>query len=402
MKRKISLFLIFILLFNLTLPLSVFAADLKWPTDYKLSGLEMPFFPYDKYETMQNPPDFSWSAVTTADSYDLIVCKDENLSEIVYEKKDIKRNFYNFESAFEIDTYYWSVRYKQGNKYSEWAPARRFRISPDASEFPVPSPEVLASRIPKEHPRLWMKDGLSAFRKHGETPEGRAYIERLQKYVEEHMNDEVPKEPQWEDFKDDTDKFYTLRGEIVAKVTLGISYGAFLYVMTGDETYGNFAKKYLMAYASWDPNGVTNYTSQDQVHREIAFYSAIGYDWLYPLLTEAERKQVIDMIRERTMVMANDLVYSDVDISVRPYESHGSSAYTLMLIISMVLLIINAVMFLSQSITNAEDVSRKAFENYANVLDIEYQVKEKEYEKALELLNQSYENIQQQLIAETR
>lgn len=337
MKTKTALILLFAIIINIAAPLAVFSAELKWPTDYKLSGLQMPFRPADKYETMQNPPDFAWSAVTDATAYDLIVCKDEALTDIVYQKSNVTTNFYNFDHTFEIDTYYWSVRYKVGNKLSEWAPARRFRISPDASEFPVPDIEVLASRIPKEHPRLWMKDGLEKFRTYGETEEGKAYLKRLEEYVLENFDDPLDEEPQFEDFKDDNEKFYVLRGTILYNLSYKIIFGAFLYLMTGNEDYGSFAKKHLLNLASWDPDGVTNYTSQDQVHREITYFSAIAYDWLYPLLSEEEKSEIIEMIRIRTMVMANDLIYGNISMSDRPYESHGSSAHAILIVISMIL-----------------------------------------------------------------
>lgn len=57
---------------------------------------------------------------------------------------------------------------------------------------------------------------------------------------------------------------------------------------------------------------------------------------------------------------------------------------------------------LQQSIEESEQISRKAFENYIDVLDVEYQSKEKEYQESLNLLKESYQNIQNNLIAETR
>lgn len=57
---------------------------------------------------------------------------------------------------------------------------------------------------------------------------------------------------------------------------------------------------------------------------------------------------------------------------------------------------------LQQSIVESEQISRKAFENYIDVLDVEYQSKEKEYQESLNLLKESYQNIQNNLIAETR
>ena len=55
---------------------------------------------------------------------------------------------------------------------------------------------------------------------------------------------------------------------------------------------------------------------------------------------------------------------------------------------------------MQQSITNAEEVSKKAFENYNDILEKEYILKEQEHQRALELLNKSYENIQNKTIAE--
>ena len=56
---------------------------------------------------------------------------------------------------------------------------------------------------------------------------------------------------------------------------------------------------------------------------------------------------------------------------------------------------------IEETITNSEQISKKAFENYIDVLDTEYNNKEKEYQESLELLNKSYGDIQNKLIAET-
>ena len=57
---------------------------------------------------------------------------------------------------------------------------------------------------------------------------------------------------------------------------------------------------------------------------------------------------------------------------------------------------------MEESIANSEQISRKAFENYIDVLDMEYNNKEREYQESLELLDKSYGDIQNRLIAETR
>ena len=49
---------------------------------------------------------------------------------------------------------------------------------------------------------------------------------------------------------------------------------------------------------------------------------------------------------------------------------------------------------IQKSIEESEQVSRNAFENYMDTLDKEYELKEKEYQEAIQLLNDSYKEIQ--------
>lgn len=53
-----------------------------------------------------------------------------------------------------------------------------------------------------------------------------------------------------------------------------------------------------------------------------------------------------------------------------------------------------------QWIEESEQVSRNAFENYMDTLDKEYELKEKEYYAAIDLLNKSYGDIQNKVNAE--
>ena len=55
---------------------------------------------------------------------------------------------------------------------------------------------------------------------------------------------------------------------------------------------------------------------------------------------------------------------------------------------------------IQKSIEESEQVSRNAFENYMDTLDKEYELKEKEYHAAIDLLNESYGDIQNKVNAE--
>ena len=68
-----------------------------------------------------------------------------------------------------------------------------------------------------------------------------------------------------------------------------MTFSAFAYLVTEDEAIGRYAVDCLLRLAAWDPDGVTTYSLNDQAHRRIAVYSALAYDWIFPLLSEEER-----------------------------------------------------------------------------------------------------------------
>ena len=139
-------------------------ADFKWPVPEEtrlyngVLGEGMKFRPFDKAMTQQNPPDFSWPRAVdyTNVKYHLVISDKEDMSNIVYEVKDLDINIYNFPHTFEKKTYYWQVSYTCDEGKSEWSDVRRFTIREDATDFVVPKDlsEVIKN-INMEHPRLF-------------------------------------------------------------------------------------------------------------------------------------------------------------------------------------------------------------------------------------------------------
>lgn len=128
--------------------------------------LKVRFRPVDNYTCEQNPPDFSWWKVDDAVSYDLIVCRDRELTDIAYEKRGITDYYYNFETPFAPGVYYWSVRYNLPQRTGwpaingEWQPARRFLVEDDAFLFPVPDVTQTVNSITRQaHPRFFAGAG---------------------------------------------------------------------------------------------------------------------------------------------------------------------------------------------------------------------------------------------------
>lgn len=283
------------------------------------ADIEYPFRPADKYQSEQNPPSFSWPYVDSAKGYELKVCRDEALTDIAYAKRDIKTNVYNFPTSFETGTYYWSVRFRTDEEVSCWSQARRFTILPDAYEFPVMDIGAMADILSHgSHPKLLVtEETLLGFRAQAAGSSQEAY-NRICSTVAEYMENPLLAEPVFTDsssFRADADR-----------ILRQITFGSFIYLISQNEEVGNFAKRVLLEVASWDPDGNTAYHIQDQVYGNIVESCALGYDWLYPLLTEQERNTVRNMLIQRTLTLnhpSEGLMDSPFQVIYSPFHSHG-------------------------------------------------------------------------------
>jgi hypothetical protein len=324
--------------------------SLVWPAITDPSKTR-PYQPGDNLVTTQNPPDFSWPHITGADLYELQVSTDNAFTNVAYQKNDIAINYYNFPYTFTPgQSYFWRVRFHKPEGWSSWSDTRKFRIDADAVPFPVPPASELMDLVPTTHPRiLTTADGLDAFRarKDGDGKPtfdkvfGQSKDDLTTKFVPPPAEPKAQVPPGGTQDPDNplNEDLYTRS----SRETNRMANAAFVYLMTGDVQYGNYAKSRLMNISTWrTTEGPTSYyTSQggnDQVHRDIARKGAMTYDWIYDLLSEDEKKIALKMIFERTEVMAGDVLFDDLPITAAPYDSHGWTAYAYLGILSTALL----------------------------------------------------------------
>ncbi|WP_261300573.1 DUF4962 domain-containing protein [Paenibacillus andongensis] len=295
-----------------------------WPTGLD-PGFSRHFQPGKDFVTTQNPPDFGWPMVEGADLYELQVATDINFQNITYQKNDITNNYYNFPNTFtEGQSYYWRVRFHNTDGWSVWSDTRKFRIDANSVPFAVPPVSSLLNSVPTSHPRILTSESCSPVststfcsRKYGA---GKKTYDRLVSLI--NLNDHnMPGEPT------------AANGNILTQtraVTTPMINAAFLYLVTGNSAYGNFAKERLLHVSTWrTQEGPTQYDNDkggnDQVHREITLMSAMAYDWIYDLIDDNpnERDAVLAMILDRGQTIADDVLFDNNPITKSPYDSHG-------------------------------------------------------------------------------
>ncbi len=308
----------------------------KWTLQSPKTDSYTPFKPPHNYSCMQNPPDFTWCPPTTSYdkyTYDLVICKDEELKEVAYEANGLKWHYYNFPYTFEPGVYWWSVRfYESGNKEpSDWAAAKKFRIDQEAVAFTMPSVEEIVQIIPKGHPRMWVTaDTMDDFRKRFEGETGKNLYDRLVKSADNLITQPIPKEPEPYYTQAQGATLQEATTDKAPKKSLGYSMGdksilaATAYLFTGDSKYARYAIDVLLEYATWEydntnKNAVSAYAGDDQVFFENLHEMALAYDWCYNEMSPEERKITGDNLRGRFEITREKHLNL---IRTSPYDSH--------------------------------------------------------------------------------
>lgn len=372
-RGRLALGLAFVMLFELfgigsfVSPRTASAAG-NWPDG---SGYAMPYAPADGLVTSQNPPDFHWPFIDGADTYHLQVSRSASVASVVYEDAAIVRNYYNFAHTFDAGTWYWRVKYHTSSGgWSDWSAIRRFRIEEDNVPFVVPSVDTLIANVGTSHPRIWTNAATLQDFRDLRLSVGKTVYEARLATATANMNTCAADpskcslvEPVFEGIpgSDPFSPAYVqaqrkLRDQSDGAVNVMMD-AAFIYLVTGDAQTGAYAKARLMDLASWDPNGSTSYENHDQVHRYIAYNSAMAYDWLYGLLAPAEREQVQDMVTARAERIVS--AFASYPIEKNPYDSHGWTLLGYLGIIATALL---------NDVDEAEDWYRKVVPAYINLL----------------------------------
>ncbi|MGO4544443.1 DUF4962 domain-containing protein [Paenibacillus sp. 2TAB23] len=341
------------------------SGSLNWPNEPNPAAYRH-FEPEDRLVTTQNPPDFGWPHVPGVERYELQVATDSDFNNIAYQKDDIAINFYNFPNTFvDGESYFWRVRFHKPAGVSNWSDVQRFRIDPDAVPFPVPDISQLLSQVSISHPRILTNPNkLEQFRARRDG-DGKAVFERISEIAAADLADAsatLPPDPVPPVPEGQTPHPNNPRNEVVSvlsqRETTRMVNAAFVYLITGQSEYGNYAKSRLLNLATWrTDDGPTSYHAStggnDQVHRDIAYKSAIAYDWIFNLLNDEEKEQALTMIMARGQSIADDVLYDANPISTTPFDSHGWTVNGFMGIIATALLHDN-------TIVNGAPVSEKA------------------------------------------
>ena len=292
---------------------------------------EWGFRPLENEKSQVNPPGFVWRPQKDADEYIFQVSRNQDFSSIDYEQKGLKLFCHCPPKTFDNGVWYWRFAYvtKDGRE-SSWSKIRSFEILEDAKAFPMPEREELIDRIPKSHPRLFVRpENLPHLREiaQGELkPLYEALVEECEKILKDPPpTEEPPKYPEgMERLSEEWRVIWWGNRVYTIKVLNSAATLAFTRLLDGNEEYGKLAKELLMAAAQWDPKGSTGYRYNDEAGMPYNYYFSRTYTFLNDLLSEEEKDKCRQIMKIRGDEMYNHLHPRHI---WQPYGSHANRAW---------------------------------------------------------------------------
>lgn len=312
MKKYLNLFLCFALIFSSFSIVGYSKGNLlTWPSDTEYlptdnySDKFVRFLPLDNYTVSQNPPDFLWRSISESVSYDLIVCRDENLTDIVYSKYDNENHFYNFSEPFEPGIYYWSVRYKTSNgTYSQWKEPSRFLVPDNAKKVYIEDTETIINKVKAlKSPAYYNPEVISQVIK---TSEGQSNYDSLKAKISRYKEQKIDTTLTYTYGEGGTALNNTFWNEVINKCVDSALNIAYIYAIDKDEESLNLLIDRItcltqFSYPDLDAN-------TDSYIADTLRGLAICYDTVKDVLNADLKLKVIDTVNNLAKKITDNLL----------------------------------------------------------------------------------------------
>ncbi len=284
---------------------------------------EVNYAPADGETSATNPPAFVWLPVQGGDRWIVQFAPDGDFEgHGVVTIEDWPLTVYTPHETLRPGK--WAWRYGFATDFGPvFSRVRRFTIPEDAVEFPLPRIDDVMARIPDVHPRAYFhRDDLEELRR--KVQEDPVYAEMARPIIqsaESKIGEELYPEPDYlPEGGIERSRAYAACFRSMRPFTAGMEICAKAYILTGDERFGQEARRRLMHYMTWDPEGPTSVSNNDEAAMDIVMRCPRTYDWIWDLLTEQERETCRRVLAQR-LQQVNDL-HRRMPFTSRPYSSH--------------------------------------------------------------------------------
>ena len=286
---------------------------------------EKPFAPADGSTAPLNPPAFVWLPLAKRPaSYVLAISPSEEFAgDVTTTVPDVAISVHVPTEPMDAGRWYWRVGVRLSDDRIAWSNTRKFTIPRDAQIWPLPKIDDVAAKIPQEHPRLFFPHGgLKRARAECSKSMAAEYASLLRS-AQSCIGEELVPEPKRVEKEDlgsggPHDFVAIMRGTRPPMDKM--EQCALAYLLSGDERFGQEAKRRLLHFFSWDPDGSTSLFHNDEPAMWVMQRGTRAYDFTYDLFTPEERTRIEPVMKARYGQFLKRL--TRMPFESRPYSSH--------------------------------------------------------------------------------
>lgn len=282
---------------------------------------ELGFLPADGAEVNVNPPPLVWLPTARASGYIIELSQDSSFPDGKVERiTGIELPIYTHSRVLEPGTWYWRYWVDSDQGLVGPSQVRSFVVTEGLTELPLPPKDEWMARIPREHPRLFLRpEDVPVIRE-------RLNVRALptlfsQGHLASLIGADLPPEPVSPYAGGALDiEVWRAGTNAMIPVFNTLEELAFLYMMTEREVYGEEGKKLLLHLAAMDPSGATSYRGAPEVAMRMLYFLPRAYSWLYDTMTEEER----DVVRQSMRVRGQEAygMIKGLPFETSPFSSH--------------------------------------------------------------------------------
>lgn len=312
--------------------LTVFAAELRVPNRAPLPN-EVGYHPADGEKARLNPPSFIWLHEKEAASYSIQWARAADFRDAAGAEKFIW-NTYTHCEPLAPGQWFWRYRFttKEGQA-STWSTTRKVIVPKTAVEFPMPTRAEQRQRVPEGHPRIFMRpEDLPRLRELADGREKDRFAKLRAEAVRLAKSKPVAEPVEMGSARDKKNehaiRFWWANRAQTEKACMEAETLAFVYLITGEKTFGDAARKRVLQLASWDPDGPTNFKLNCEAAKPMLYRLPRAYDWSWDIFTPEERGQVQKAMTRRIKdAWESGEVLRGVGHLNAPLNSHGNRVW---------------------------------------------------------------------------
>jgi len=299
------------------------ASRIKQQLDRLPARNEKPVAPADESTVRVNPPAFVWLPLKKRPcAYVLAVSRSEDFpADTTTVLDDVPISVHIPTAPMKPRRWYWRVGVRAADGPVVWSKVRSFTIAKDAETWPLPEINALVAKIPAKHPRLFFPGEKLAQARARCSGEMKGEYAKLLRAAERSIDEPLVPEPDFlrkkgaERAPEYVAIFRATRPPMDKMETVALA-----YLLSGQKRFGREAKRRILHFFSWDPNGSTSLFHNDEPAMWVMQRGTRAYDWTYDLFTPAERERIESVMKVRCEQFVRRL--TRMPFESRPYSSH--------------------------------------------------------------------------------